>query len=322
MRFLSFTTRGIAPRERYEAWRGRPWPSLAKLVRTEPPGGEFYAHAQTFDLGKLVLADNRITGQTYDRSASLIRADGFDSINLAITLEGRFHGETPAGSYRGAARTVLIVDMGRPFRQSSTNSRCVNLTFARSTIQRFVPRIDGLHGLVLSGHDAQPLVELVTDLLGRLPGMTDEDGARAGTLLTGAVLSCLGASDVCTLSEEAEQARLGMEIRWIIAQRFREPDLTTDRIAALLGVSRATLYRAFPDEAGISAYLTRLRLERAASALRDPRDARPITQIARAVGFARDSSFSRAFREAFGCTPREWRAIARESPAALVEDDQ
>jgi len=51
------------------------------------------------------------------------------------------------------------------------------------------------------------------------------------------------------------------------------------------------------------------RLRRAAQALRDPTLAEaPVSTIGRAVGFQDHSSFSRAFRDHFGCTPSQWRA--------------
>lgn len=307
MRFLNLTSDGVAPRERYEEWRERPWPSLAKLLRPRRHEGEFYSHARIFTLGEVVMSDIYMAGHTYERPPSLIRADGFDAVNIAITLQGRNHGETRTGSFQGGPRSIFISDMGSPSVLSTTKAHRVSLTFARKEIQRFVPRIEALHGLVLADRRAQPLVHLIDVLTKQLPEMDETAAGTAGDRLIGALLSCLGASGACDLPEEAEQARLRTETRWIIEQRFHEPGLSVARIAALARVSRATLYRAFTEPDGIAAYLMRLRLARAAELLRDPADTRQISEIAHAVGFVRIDSFSRAFRNAYGCSPREWR---------------
>jgi AraC-like DNA-binding protein len=319
LRFLSFTTEGVAPRERYEAWRERPWPSLARMLRATRPEADFYSHSRIFGLGRVVMSDIRMAGQIYERTPALIRADGFDAITINVTLEGRNHGETRSGPFRAGPRSFFVSDMGSPSHLASTNARCVTLTFDRQDITRFVPCIGALQGLVLADNRAARLVDQVDLLTRRLSGMDDAAATSAGEALTAALLSCLDASEVCELPVAAEQARLRAEAEWIIARRFHEPDLDVSRIASLARVSRATLYRAFAD--GIVPSLQRLRLRKAAEALADPGDRRQVSEIAYAMGFARLDSFSRAFRAAYGCSPREWRAEGlraggRLSPAA------
>ncbi len=307
MRSVDFTTNSVRPKERYDLWRERPWPSYAHILRTERPPGEFYSHSRTFDLGLLQFTDTRMAGQTYQRTKSLISADGFDIVTLALVLEGRFHGETAATPFRGSAGSVLIGDMSLTFDQSFTNARVISLSFNRWTIETLVPRIETLHGLVLAGRDAEPLVNQVLHDLEHLSTLDDAAGVLLGERLTGTFMSCLGQSELCALSEEAAQRRLKTEIAWIIEQRYRDPDLDIAKIAALARVSRATLYRAFDEPSGIAAALRTIRLSKAAAALQDPQDRRLIAEIAYSVGFTRIDRFNRAFRATYGCSAREWR---------------
>ncbi|WP_019997169.1 AraC family transcriptional regulator [Aureimonas ureilytica] len=315
MRSLDFTTDCVRPQERYDAWRGRPWPSYAHILRTERSPGEFYSHSRTFNLGILEFSDTRMAGQGYVRTTSMIRSDGFDVVTLALVLEGRFHGETPATSFRGAAGSVLIGDMSVPFDQSFTNARVISLSFHRGTVEKLVPRIGTLHGLVLSGRDAEPLVHQVLQDLEQLSSLEDAAGTTLGERLTGTFLSCLGQSELCTLSADAAKRRLKTEICWILEQRYREADLDIDKIASLAGVSRATLYRAFGGSTGIAAALHNLRLRKAAAALQDPQDRRLISEIAYSVGIPRSDTFNKVFRAAYDCSPREWRHRAVSTPA-------
>ncbi|WP_026358863.1 AraC family transcriptional regulator [Aureimonas ureilytica] len=316
MRSTTFTTAGILPAERYEAWRERPWPSAARMFHTDKPSGEFHSHTQSYKLGNIIMNDTRMTGQTYGRTAQLIRSDGFDGVMISVYLSGRFHGETAVGSYKGGRGAVMFKDSSAPSIHSSSNARFINLMFNREDIQRLVPSIDRLQGFVMTGKDAAPLVQQVAKYLTHLPNAADESAAKAGEELTGTILSVLNSTGEMSLSEEAHFSLLQTEVRWIIQQRYREADLDVARIAALARVSRATLYRAFADEVGISAYVTRIRVQMAATALADPQDKRLISEIALSVGFDQMSNFNRVFRRFFNCTPRDWRARFRQVRAS------
>ena len=78
-------------------------------------------------------------------------------------------------------------------------------------------------------------------------------------------------------------------------------------LADQVGVSRFHFTRAFKVSFGLPPYkyLLNMRLRRAAELLRDTRS--PITEVALNVGFSCSSEFARAFKQAMGCTPREFR---------------
>ena len=311
MWFDEFTTGTLAPHERYEAWQARPLPCLARLMRTTPTGTDFSARSRSFALETLTLSDVHLSAQTSSRPEEMIRADGLEPVAISVCLAGRYGGETPAGPYRGGSGSVLVTDFGAPFRHVSTNARSIVLLYERSEIRRHIPRIDGLHGLVLSRKDADPLVRHCASLIRQLPSMSETAGAATGAALTQTVLSSLDQTGLVSASEEVHLSRLRADALWIIGQRYREPDLDVARVAALVRASRATLYRAFADGEGISATVTNLRIEQAAIALRDAKDTRLIREIALSVGFDQVSSFNRAFRKKYGCTPGDWREQVR-----------
>ncbi|HWX10825.1 MAG TPA: GlxA family transcriptional regulator, partial [Trinickia sp.] len=86
-----------------------------------------------------------------------------------------------------------------------------------------------------------------------------------------------------------------------------EEPLTTDEIAALVGLSRRQLERLFRQYLGSvpSKYYLGLRLMKARLQLR--RTSKSIVQVSLACGFASAAHFSNAYRERFGVTPREER---------------
>jgi AraC-like DNA-binding protein len=82
---------------------------------------------------------------------------------------------------------------------------------------------------------------------------------------------------------------------------------SAEALAALLNVSSRTLHRQLKEEgASLQQLKDEVRLERAKDLLY--RTARPVKQVAAAVGFRNEKSFARAFRQWAGVSPGEFRA--------------
>lgn len=105
---------------------------------------------------------------------------------------------------------------------------------------------------------------------------------------------------------------------WYVENHFgRELDL--DEIAAVAGVSRFHLTRAFGEATGypVMRYLRARRLTEAARSLAD--GAGDILGVALEAGYGSHEAFTRAFREQFGLTPESLRARRRLDNLALTE---
>lgn len=119
----------------------------------------------------------------------------------------------------------------------------------------------------------------------------------------------------------ALQARFGMlqpklsEAVTLMEANLEEP-LSTDEIAALVGVSRRQLERLFKQHLDNlpSRYYLELRLKRARQLLLDSHHS--IVQIGLMCGFSSGSHFSTAFGVLFGITPREERQRRLQSRSA------
>jgi AraC-like DNA-binding protein len=96
----------------------------------------------------------------------------------------------------------------------------------------------------------------------------------------------------------------------MIRARLASAMLTPDRLSQAAGVSRSTLYRLFEPLGGVAAVIQAERLAQARRLLEDPREHRPIQQIAQAVGFFDASVFSRAFRRAHHASPGQLRGAS------------
>jgi AraC-like DNA-binding protein len=105
------------------------------------------------------------------------------------------------------------------------------------------------------------------------------------------------------IPEQAEQRAVDEALRSTLAAG-RRPSLRST--ATVLAVSPRTLQRRL-DECGVtfSTMLARAETRRACDLLRD--SLRPIREVSAALGYRDPSSFSRAFRQWTGVSPREYR---------------
>lgn len=105
---------------------------------------------------------------------------------------------------------------------------------------------------------------------------------------------------------------------WFVESHFAG-DITLDEIAAVAGVSRHHMVRAFGAATGRSVmrYVRGRRLSEAARALAE--GAPDILAVALDAGYGSHEAFTRAFRDQFGTTPEAVRAEARLDTLALVE---
>jgi AraC family transcriptional regulator, positive regulator of tynA and feaB len=95
-----------------------------------------------------------------------------------------------------------------------------------------------------------------------------------------------------------------------IEQNLADPDLTVDRIAHDLNCSKRYLHTVFDSESTtLVRYIQQLRLSRICRDLGNPTlRQHSITRLAVSWGFVSPGHFSRTFKEAFGMTPRDYRA--------------
>jgi AraC family transcriptional regulator len=93
-----------------------------------------------------------------------------------------------------------------------------------------------------------------------------------------------------------------------IRDHLHEP-LDRETLAAVAGFSIPHFHRVFTAQMGESAisYIRRLRLERAGRKLR--MGAVDITEVALAAGYDTHAAFSKAFKQQFGLSPREFRQL-------------
>jgi AraC-like DNA-binding protein len=96
--------------------------------------------------------------------------------------------------------------------------------------------------------------------------------------------------------------------------------LTASRLALMLTMSRASLYRLFYDEHQMSpaSFLKYFKLYRASLLLTENKQM-TVKTISQALGFNSSDHFSTVFKTHFGLTPTHFRAIERRKEGEKIE---
>jgi AraC family transcriptional regulator len=107
------------------------------------------------------------------------------------------------------------------------------------------------------------------------------------------------------------------EVMRYIRDHINEP-LNREMLAEVAGFSVPHFHRVCTAHVGESAasYVRRLRLERAARKLR--MGAVDITEVALAAGYDTHAAFSKAFKQQFGLSPREFRQLGCRAATQLL----
>ena len=107
------------------------------------------------------------------------------------------------------------------------------------------------------------------------------------------------------------------DVMQYIREHINEP-LNREMLAAVAGFSVPHFHRVFTAHVGESAasYVRRLRLERAGRKLR--MGAVNITEVALAAGYDTHAAFSKAFKQQFNLSPREFRQLGCREATQLL----
>lgn len=307
---LHYSTAGMPPEERHEAWSERAWPSVAAVFASTPIG-EFSTSADFVPLGAMMVSYSEGTARQLDRTSEKIASDGIDVLGVGILLEGTMQGMAAARPFRIEAGEIVLLDAGQPSEVSLSVSRSIQLAVPRAMASEAGFDVAAMHGLVIKAAAATMLVSHVRRVREALPYLSAEEGPRvARTVLDMLVLAVHATERSDFVAEEAPASSLALRARSEIRDNLGSPSLTIANLCRRLHVSRSTLHRLFEAEGGVQSSIRNMRLDAARLALLDPETRERIGDLAERLGFSDAAHLSRLFRTRFGETPSACRVRA------------
>ncbi|MEZ0446328.1 helix-turn-helix domain-containing protein [Cellulomonas sp. ICMP 17802] len=245
------------------------------------------------------------------RSASAARKDDDPTVFLAVQVSGTT--VVAQGGRRAVLRTgdMAVYDATRPYTVLHTDSTVLHhVQVPRSALALPQGTIDAVACLRI-GPDNNPLAAVVAPYVGSLGSSGVLDRPEAADLVAGPSIDLLRALISMHVADGPRASHpLVLRVQEYVRTHLADRDLSAATIAAAHHVSVRHLYASL-SRAGVAlqASIREQRLEQCRRDLRDPRSAHlTVGAIGARWGFSDASHFGRVFRDAFGTTPREWRA--------------
>jgi AraC-like DNA-binding protein len=166
---------------------------------------------------------------------------------------------------------------------------------------------------------SSPVYDLVHRHVARIcaavPSLQDNTAADSLAEVTVDLTRTLIATAGGTPSDAADAlaASLPLRVERYVLEHLRESSLSASRIAATHYVSVRQLYYVWSanHDESLAEWIMFQRLDRASRVLVRGEDT--IVSVAHLYGFADAAHFSRRFRERYGVSPRDWRALWRQT---------
>jgi AraC-like DNA-binding protein len=290
---------------------GGDFPALARSlfgnVRLDFPDGTAANRLASATLGECRISRLQASAHTVFGERVVTRSDDPDAIKLIVQIDGRSELHQAGRRVQIAAQMAVAYDPTRPYVLANpTPVKLLLLQLPRHGFSRAA--LARLDRPFVTGAGQSSLQQIVMSLMqmtmSELGGL--DAGARAvlGNTLIDLVSKLLGGqpgSETLSLDTLRERAKA-----YVLANLNRS-DLSVAEIARQMGCSSRYVFKAFQAEQTTpSDYLWQSRLEQARERLlQDP--GRSISAIAYALGFSSSAHFSRAFRQRYDSSPREYR---------------
>ncbi|MFD8478015.1 helix-turn-helix domain-containing protein [Kitasatospora sp. NPDC059673] len=310
------STGPLSAAERAESWHEAVStafvPMAVEFLEAEPSPGTIVCHR----LGPVRILQVQAGPQTVTRTRRMIAED--DSAALILTLQQRGTALKEQDGRESLIRpgAFSITDASRTFRKR-VDEDFVFTSFQFPRAELDVQERD-LRALTATAFNpAEGSAALVATYLAGMareaPALDEAVGRRAAA--TALDLLALLVEDRCgrRRPKQAHSAASLERIKDHILRNLPDPDLSPSAIAEATQVSVRFLHKLFQQEGTtVGAWIRAQRLERCGRDLRRPTAGQfGVAAIARRWGFVNSSHFSRAFRESFGMTPREWQLLGR-----------
>ncbi|MGX1163368.1 AraC family transcriptional regulator [Arthrobacter sp. SLBN-100] len=302
----------LAGGERFDAWRDAVNAAFVPLSVASAEPKNFTGSLICQSMGTTHVSEVCGSASQVRRTAREIAGNDPGLIKLGLQLRGY---SVVAQDGREAALTpgdFAIYDTSRPYDLYFDDSfQMLVVMFPPESLQLTRRDIAGLTASRVSGR--QGLGSLTSTLLSAM-GQHLRDGEVPGAVtVSDALLSLVSAvfAERVDPGSPLNSQRLVLlaRVQAYISSHLGDPELTVTAIAATHHVSVRYLQKLFEEHGEtVSAWIRRKRLEKCRHDLLNPqlRD-RPVSAVGMHWGFTDASSFSRAFKSAFGRAPAEYR---------------
>lgn len=311
------TTASVAEGDKAAYWNVAVSRSLVPLEVHPLTGRPFEGLLESHRLGYVRISTLEADAARLSRTAALIARSprSEPQVGVGVQVSGRAvlrqdgrRAEVPPGG-------LVLYDTARPYAVDYPERFRTHVFHVPRRLLG-VPEQDLRHASATAVGPTEGYGPVILPLLGALAASAQSCPAPVGDRLAGSVADLVAAL-VAELAPPraadepgARNAHLVQRVREYVGRHLGDPELSPERIADAHHISVRYLHRLFEGEGvTVGRLVQQLRLEACARELaRRGRTAPTVSAVARRWGFVNPAHFSRAFRAAYGVSPREWRA--------------
>ncbi|NUU25314.1 MAG: helix-turn-helix domain-containing protein [Streptomycetaceae bacterium] len=300
-----------------ETWRGTLRDAVVELDATprspaDPP--DYTGWAYMLDLGAVNVVDVASDPVRVARTPRLIHRNPVDFFHLSIARRPSW---AAAGGHRARllAGDAMLMDSTDPWGVAADDfAHFLVVNVPRTSLRHQVRSVPAMLGQVIPADNPtlRVLLRVIAELGRESSGLPPETLRELGHTTDELVASTLrlAASGQDWIADaQMSRAAMLMRMREFALAHLDDPRLSPKMLADAFDVSLRYVEATFHD-GGLSPsrFIREARMAEARRMLADPRHRpRSIAAIARSVGIENTSVFSRAFRNRYGLTPRDYR---------------
>ena len=309
-----FSVRDLPSAQRFEIWKE----SINCIYSVDTDRNtrqeDFAADLNSWRHRDLLMIEANSCSQNFSRTSQMIATDGMDHYNVQLFTDGAVKSDIGIGGDVLKPGGLLLLDLSqRTEAQTSDGFKSMHLFLPRHLVEDQLTHPDDHNLRFLSERD--PLVSMLFNQIKSMHHYIDQlnDGQISVLQQTIVMMlsACLNSAKGETNSTWAlrKDIEKGVMVRRYFRENLLSPDMTAERAADDLGMSRSNLYRLFKQYGGVQQYLRDMRLRHALKLLGDASERRrSIYDIALECGYETDAGFIRAFRAKYDITPGDVRA--------------
>ena len=297
-------THELAPSIRFDAWRAF-WQPAVHVVPTRKEAAGFQGCARLHRLGRYVLLEAEADAAGYRRARSEGLRDGLDHWLVAI--------HRPRAGDKPAELCLGSLSLGFGLRE--VGGQWCGVFIQPAHLPEIAPVFATGRVVPLQSPTARMLGGMLPRIAASVGEIAPADAPRLEAVLSSMLTACLMGWEMRpSFTRQQLEAVRRAQVVALLDAGLSEPELSPALLVARSGISRSELYRCFTPAGGIARVIQLRRLRHAYRELARSDGPASVSRIGEAVGFLDPSSFSRAFRREFGCTPSQ--VLARRPPHA------
>ncbi|MGW7448253.1 AraC-like ligand-binding domain-containing protein [Kitasatospora sp. NPDC054795] len=312
----SLSTAPLSAAARAEAWHEAVShtfvPMAVDLLEKVPSPGTIVSRR----LGPIRISRIQAGPQVVTRGRRMIAADDPPSLILSLQERGTAVKEQDGRETVVRPGEFSVTDSSRVFRKRIDEGFVfTSFHFPREELD--VPERDlrGLTATAFSGTEGSSalVATYLAQLARQAAGLDHVVGRRAAATALDLLAMLLDERGGRTRPQNPQSAASLERVKEHILRNLRDPDLSPSAVAEANFMSVRFLHKLFQQEGvTLGTWIRTQRLERCSRDLVRPMaEELGVAGIARRWGFANSSHFSRAFREAYGVSPRDWQVGLR-----------